>query len=104
MIESCTLPNKLIPYVTLDKIAPMIRIAAHPIRLRIIDFLRLNEEPQSVGAIVDACQHPQAIVSQQLRLLKDQGILACKREGNQMLYWIKNVRILFLLECINSHA
>jgi len=34
---------------------------------------------------MDAAEAGQAIVSQQLRILKDQGVLAARREGNFVL-------------------
>ncbi len=100
---ACSITKELISLELLEKIAPVIRVAAHPTRLRILDFLNHNAEPQSVMKIVEACQQPQAIVSQHLRILKDQGILKCERNGTTMLYSIANPNILFLLECIGAH-
>jgi ArsR family transcriptional regulator len=88
---------------TLQRIAPVIRLAAHPLRLRIIDFLRLRGEPCSVSEIIEATGAEQAVVSQQLRILKDQGILTARRRGNHVLYEIANRNVLLLLECIRRH-
>jgi ArsR family transcriptional regulator len=87
----------------LEQVAPVIRHAAHPLRLRILDYLRVSEEPQPVGSIVEACGTGQAIVSQQLRILKDQGVLSSHREGSNVLYRIENANVLLLLECIRRH-
>ena len=88
---------------TLELVAPIIRNAAHPIRLRILDFLQQQARPCTVTEITDATSAGQAIVSQQLRILKDQGVLYAKRDGNFVLYDIANRSVLLLLDCIREH-
>ncbi len=95
--------TRLIPMQVLERVAPLIRHAAHPLRLRILDFLRFRMTPCSVGQIAEAAGAPQAFVSQQLRILKDQGILSCRRHGSFILYEIANPALLHLLECIRTH-
>ena len=91
--------------LTLERVVPMIRVAAHPLRLRILDFLDHAGEPKTVGEIVAACGDdvPQAVVSQQLRLLKDQDVLAYERDGTHVYYAIRERSVLHLLECIRQH-
>ncbi len=95
--------HTLIDMETLERIAPVIRHTAHPIRLRILDFLANEQMPCNVTHIVEACQQSQAIVSQQLRILKDQGVLEAKRHGNQVYYQVVNHNVLLLLDCIRRH-
>jgi len=95
--------TSLIDMETLERVAPIIRNAAHPLRLRILDYLDKEGEPRSVSDIMEAAGAGQAIVSQQLRILKDQGVLRAKREGNFVLYDIADRSVLFLLECIRQH-
>jgi len=90
----------LIAMETLERVAPIIRNVAHPMRLRILDYLEQQGEPRSVSDIMDATGAGQAIVSQQLRILKDQGVLTSRREGNFVLYSISDRSVLLLLECI----
>jgi ArsR family transcriptional regulator len=94
----------LIDMETLERLAPVIRHAAHPLRLRILDYLRYEGEPRTVTQIVQAAGAEQAIVSQQLRILKDQGIVSAQRSGNFMLYEVTNRNVLLLLECIRRHS
>lgn len=89
---------------TLEKVTPVIRHAAHPLRLQILDFLNWAGRPQSVSQIVEACGASQAVISQQLRILRDQGIVRCRREGTSVLYDIANRNVLLLLECIRRHV
>ena len=95
--------DQLVDMETLERVAPIIRTAAHPIRLRILDFLRQRGGPCTVTDIIDATGATQAIVSQQLRILKDQSVLSAKRDGNYVLYDIADRSVLFLLECIRQH-
>jgi len=95
--------EQLIDMETLERVAPIIRTVAHPIRLRILDYLRQQGKPCTVTDIIDATGASQAIVSQQLRILKDQDVLSAKRDGNFVLYDIADHSVLFLLECIRQH-
>jgi DNA-binding transcriptional ArsR family regulator len=94
------LTNDLIDMETLERVVPIIRNAAHPIRLRILDYLQQEGGARNVTQITDCTRASQAIVSQQLRILKDQGILSAKRDGNYILYDIANHSVLALLDCI----
>jgi len=93
----------LIAMETLERVAPIIRNAAHPIRLRILDFLRQQDRPCTVTQITEAAGVSQAIVSQQLRILKDQGVLTARRDGNFILYTVSDRSVLLLLDCIRQH-
>ena len=95
---------QLIDMATLERVAPVIRLAAHPLRLRIIDYLRREDEPRSVTDIMGAVGAEPPVVSQQLRILRDQGILGARRDGNFVYYDIANRSVLLLLECIRSHS
>jgi DNA-binding transcriptional ArsR family regulator len=95
--------SSLIDMETLERVAPIIRNVAHPLRLRILDYLDHEGEPRSVSDIIDAAGAGQALVSQQLRILKDQGVLSARREGNFVLYAIADRSVLLLLECIRHH-
>jgi DNA-binding transcriptional ArsR family regulator len=93
----------LIEMETLERVAPIIRNAAHPIRLRILDYLRQQGQPCTVTQITESAGASQAIVSQQLRILKDQGILSARRERSYMFYDVADHSVLLLLDCIRQH-
>ncbi|MDX1931022.1 MAG: metalloregulator ArsR/SmtB family transcription factor [Capsulimonadales bacterium] len=95
--------TELIDMETLERVAPIIRNVAHPLRLRILDYLNQSGEPKTVSEIMEAAGTGQAIVSQQLRILKDQGVLVAKREGNFIRYAIADRSVLLLLDCIRHH-
>jgi ArsR family transcriptional regulator len=103
MISDLEGQRGLIPMETLERATPIIRNTAHPIRLRILDFLQQQGRPCNVTEITTAAGATQAIVSQQLRILKDQGILSARREGSFMLYDVADRSVLLILDCIRQH-
>ena len=103
MNELESAPRTLIDMETLERVAPILRNVANPMRLRILDYLEQVGEPRSVSDIMAAANAGQAIVSQQLRILKDQGVLSARRERNFVLYRIADRSVLLLLDCIRHH-
>lgn len=96
--------STLIPLEELERVTPMLRAVAHPVRLRILDYLRHEGEPRTVSAIEQACGVQQAVVSQQLRILKDQGVLVAQRRGNFVFYDISAPSVFLVLDCIRNHT
>ena len=89
---------------TLERVAPIIRNIAHPLRLRILDFLQSEGEPRTVSQIIAVTGGEQAVVSQHLRVLRDQGVVSAKRAGSYMLYAILDESVLLVLDCIRNHT
>lgn len=92
-----------IPLEALDRAAETLKAVAHPVRLRIVDLLGRSQE-MCVGDLVAALDAKPAITSQQLGLLKDRGIVACRRDGNRVYYRLANPDLLKVLECIRNHC
>ena len=94
--------SELVDLEQLEAAAPLIRVAAHPIRLRIIDFLSAGEA--CVGDIAQAAEAPQAITSQHLATLRQAGVLAATRQGQRVYYRLVRVELIKLLDCIRDHC
>ena len=92
----------LIDMETLERVAPILKNVAHPLRLRILDYLEQSGEPRTVTEIMEAANAAQAIVSQQLRILKDMGVLSSRRSGNYVRYALADRSVLHVLNCIRS--
>lgn len=90
--------NELIDLELLEEVAPTLKALAHPLRLRIIDFLKDGE--RSVSEIVEATGKSQALTSHQLGLLRAHGIIKPRREGNYVYYRIIDESAFGLLDCI----
>jgi ArsR family transcriptional regulator len=100
---SASTTTGLIDMATLERVAPVIRLTAHPLRLRIIDYLRREGGPRCVTDIGEALGSDQSVTSQQLRILRDQGVLAARRDGCHVFYNIMDPSVLLLLDCIREH-
>lgn len=104
MKRDMEIPPTCIDRKTLERVTPVLRHATHPLRLCILDFLQRAGRPCAVSDIVQACEAEQAIVSQHLRILRDDGVLAARRQGNRVFYDIADQSILPLLECIRQNV
>ena len=91
----------MIPDELAEKVAETLKAVGHPVRLQIVALL--EEEEMCVGDIVTALGAKPAITSQQLNMLKDKRVLACRREGAKVFYRIANPNIIKLLHCINAN-
>lgn len=84
----------------LQSAARVLRVLAHPIRLRIIEKLKTRK--QSVGELVSLLKAPQAVVSKHLAILKNVGILTSETDFNFRYYSLANPKVLKVLDCIKK--
>lgn len=92
-----------IPLEVLEHAAETLKAVAHPVRMRIVDLLGRCGE-MNVGELVEALDAKPAITSQQLGLMKDRGIVACRRDGNKVYYRLANANLMRVLDCIRDHC
>ncbi len=85
-----------------QRVAQVLKAIAHPTRLEIVDLLVADE--MSVGEIAETLGEKQSITSQQLNMMKDKGVLACRREGAKVYYRIENKNVIKLLACVYNHC
>jgi DNA-binding transcriptional ArsR family regulator len=71
--------------------ATIFHALADPIRLEIIEFLRDGEK--CVCEIIPHLNLIQPVVSRHLKILKDAGIVRCRRDGTKRMYSIVDPRI-----------
>lgn len=85
----------------LSRASELLRTAAHPQRLAILDALghheRLcNRELQDLLAI------EQAILSQHLTLMRDKGLLDFEKEGKYTYWHVKQPEFLKIIHCLEN--
>lgn len=85
-----------------EQVAEVLKAVAHPVRLQIIELLETKE--MCVGDIVEALSGKQAVTSQQLNMMKDKGVLECRRDGTKVFYRIENKNVIKLLHCMYDHC
>lgn len=81
-------------------VAGMLKALGHPHRLRIVDLLCCGEH--HVTGMVDVLGLPQAIVSQQLRILRMQRLVRPRRDGGFVWYSLAEPRLRELLQCLSG--
>ena len=77
------------------------KVISEPSRLKIL--LALSAGELCVEHITEAVGGNQSAVSHQLRTLKDNRIVKCRREGKKVLYAISDGHILTMIEMAKEH-
>jgi len=80
------------------KVAEVLKAVAHPLRLRLVAIL--VEREANVGELAEALGAEQAIVSQQLRILRHNGLVAADREGGFATYRLVERHLAGLVHCM----
>ena len=75
--------------------AEIFQILSHPVRLQILDELR--KEACCVCHLQVVTHRPQAYISQQLRVLRDAGLVIDEKDGQNVYYRLINETINTLL-------
>jgi ArsR family transcriptional regulator len=78
--------------------AEILKAVAHPLRLRIVAIL--CEADANVTALCERLGASQAIVSQQLRILRSNGLVAASREGGFATYRLVEQNLRGLVACM----
>ena len=78
----------------------LMRALAHPLRLKILEFLDQNKNIQ-VNQIYNTLKIEQSIASQHLRILKNAGVLVADKDGKYMHYTIDYQKVSNAVKAIN---
>jgi DNA-binding transcriptional ArsR family regulator len=79
----------------------MLKALAHPVRLAIFEHLSEHGSCR-VSQIQEVFKLEQAVVSQQLSILKSKDVLVCEREGKNSVYSLKYPCLSAILDCLNQ--
>lgn len=86
----------------LDRVATMLKLLAHPHRLKVIEYLEDKEDGAPVMDIMAHVDLPHAATSQHLNQMKRVGLLRSERRGKEVWYTIADPRALTILGCIRK--
>jgi ArsR family transcriptional regulator len=86
--------------VSIDNAAGMIKSLGHPLRLRLLTALQDHE--RTVSDLQDITGSSQAMVSQQLAVLRGNGVVKARREGPWVRYTIIDERARRILGCLDD--
>ena len=85
----------------LERMAHVLKLLAHPHRLRLIEILeRTGGAP--VHALVARLRLPQGATSQHLNQMRRVGLVVAERRGREVWYRIGDRRALTILNCIRQ--
>lgn len=84
----------------ISTIAALLKSMAHPIRLEIL--CRLREDELTVADLQSTVQTTNANLSQHLAILRNQGLITCRREANFMYNRISDARIVALMNSLQT--
>lgn len=82
------------------QISELLKAVAHPLRLRLV--AALAEGDARVGELSERLGAAQAIVSQQLRILRMSGLVRLARHGGVPCYQLAEPRLRDLLACVQG--
>ncbi|OGS20254.1 MAG: hypothetical protein A3J83_07365 [Elusimicrobia bacterium RIFOXYA2_FULL_40_6] len=82
------------------KDSEILKSLGHPLRLQIVVGL-LENDGCNVNKMVDQLGLPQSTVSQNLAILRHNGVIVCRREGVQNCYRIADKRIVKIIRALN---
>jgi DNA-binding transcriptional ArsR family regulator len=91
-----------LPPVSLERAADLFRAMADAPRLRILDLLKQSE--LCVTEIVAAVNEKFSTVSQRLRILRKEGLIVRRREGNHLYYALSDRHVADLIQNALAHA
>jgi DNA-binding transcriptional ArsR family regulator len=92
--------NELTPE-QIEQAANMLKAIAHPVRISIINHLE-DGKKLTVTEIMDLLEIEQSTTSHHLGILKDKGVLVSKREGKNTYYFLRNINLSNIVQCISN--
>lgn len=81
-----------------EALSARLKVLAHPERLRILDALRRDSE--CVCHLEALLGKPQPYVSQQLRLLREAGVISDEKQGQNVFYNICDPEMIRWLDVV----
>ena len=81
--------------------AGIFKVLAHPTRIHIVETLRVGE--LSVGAILERVKVEPANLSQHLSVLRHSHLVITRKDGNQVLYSLRDPLLIQVLEAMRKY-
>lgn len=86
---------------TLQESSEILRAIAHPLRMKILEFIDRNESI-NVNKIYNTLKLEQSITSQHLRILRMAGIVETEREGKYIRYRVAYNKVSRILHAVQK--
>ena len=82
-----------------EKLAQLFGDLSHPLRLALVRHLLAVQE-ECVCSLSRGCRVDQPTLSRHLRILKDHGVVADRREGTRVFYHVVDPRVAPVLDSL----
>jgi DNA-binding transcriptional ArsR family regulator len=82
-------------------VAEWLKALSDPTRLRLLHALKIGGE-RSVTELLAGCSCSQANVSRHLAVLREQGLVSCRRDGMRILYRIADPAVFAVCDTVCS--
>ena len=94
--------QKMLDKESMEKVCNLFRVLSEPSRMRIV--LTLLQGETCVYHIAESVGGTQSAVSHQLRVLKDNGVVVSRRDGQSHLYSLADEHIVRIIEMGAAHS
>jgi len=84
----------------INKAAELLKVLSHPIRLKII--CQLGHAEKTVQQLLDSVGSTQSNVSQHLAIMRDKGVLSCRKNATQVIYKVVNKHTIELVQLLKT--
>jgi ArsR family transcriptional regulator len=81
--------------------AGVFQVLGHPTRIHIVELLRNGEV--SVGRLLETIRVEPANLSQHLSVLRSKGLVVNRKDGNQVLYSLRDDMIIGVLDTMRKY-
>jgi ArsR family transcriptional regulator len=88
-------------FAFLETATETLRAVAHPHRLLIVEMLH-KQKSMNVTEMYERLGIEQAVVSHHLRILKDRGVVAVRRDGKNSYYFLTHEAYFQILEVMDQ--
>ncbi|MEX1017441.1 MAG: metalloregulator ArsR/SmtB family transcription factor [Phycisphaeraceae bacterium] len=88
---------------SLQQAVQVLRVIAHPLRVRLLERLERTQRPLSVTDLTHQLRQPQYAVSQHLTRMHLHGLLRRRQRGREVFYTIADEQIVDLLRWVRRY-
>jgi DNA-binding transcriptional ArsR family regulator len=85
----------------LNQAASILRALAHPLRMRLLEFIDANKTVH-VNKIYNTLNLEQSITSQHLRILRQDDLVLTRREGKFIYYQVNHQKIAQAVKAVDT--